>query len=308
MANSQIEKQEVENLKCVERRFLIIDDRSSTNRMIESGDMQTKLLHHLIDVSKVVTKRPSDRESEELLKANNALVNELLNVSAVEKVNVLETGQEPSWKEILLQKLAGIKVDPDHKKMKTVVQTVDELVAITSSLERSECKVTLVIDTKKNNHQRQMVYLRGVTYSISLSHSNAIWPKSNDIWSNSIYSEDEVSLYVNAQDFPQNMTCEIEIKAKIKNYAGKRDWTRSFSKVFNKPAKNGRCFAFSAKRLIERDEFDDESQGLMKDGKIEFEIKLQAAELVEIKKPLDQKQPLNNKQSLDQKQTQTETN
>ena len=109
--------------------------------MIESSNMQSKLLHHLVDVSKVVQKRPGDREAEKLLEANNALVNELLNdpltPAAVEKANVLKNPQA-TWNEILVQKLADIEVDPADKKVKELVRQVDELVLSVSSLNRFE--------------------------------------------------------------------------------------------------------------------------------------------------------------------------
>lgn len=82
--------------------------------------------------------------------------------------------------------------------------------------------------------------------------------------------------------FWPDKTCKVTIKLTIKNQAGGQDFVRSFKKVFarynptnydqiiNDEACSGPDF--HAYNPIERCEYEDESLGLMKNGKMKVEL------------------------------------
>ena len=231
--------------------------------MTESPKMQTKLLNHLEDVSKLVEKRDGDRETEELLKANNELVNELQSTAAFETANVLENAQA-AWKEVLVQKLIDGDVDlADEKVKEHMNKQMDEIVRVALQIQRGDGKVTFVFDSKKpaTTSMIQTIHTRDLVFAVSL------YPSTVNSY-----------LYVDCKEIPENMSCKVQLQMTLKNNAGKCDLVRKFGVVYRKTKPN-----FTLSSLFQREEYEDESLGFLKDGKLEIEISLEAGELVEIK-------------------------
>lgn len=269
MADAQIENDEIESLKSYE-----LDDDSSSDRMLDSSNIHAKLLHHLVDVSKVVQKRGSDPETEELLKSNNELVNELLSTAlkpmSFETSNVLENAQA-ALQEVLVRKLADAEVDLADEKVKQYVNgQVDALVRSASALKRHDGKVTFMVDPKRYGQASMVktVFLRYLSFTVTLYPPVGIMP---------------IDLYVDCKEIPKDMSCKVRIKVMIRNQAGKLDWVRRFTNVYSQKTR----LEFGVTGLIKREEYEDESLGLLKDGKLHFEISLEADKLVEIEeKPM----------------------
>lgn len=315
MANSQIEQ--IESLKSLE-----LNDDSSSDPVIESTDMQSKLLHHLVEVSRMVEKRADDRATEELLKANNALINELLNAplkATAAMANVLKNPQT-ALNELVTQRLADSDVDLADEKTKelfskpmeetskqltilvnTFTKSLNKFVRIASSFRRSKETHTFVMGTTGSISSRKIIYLRGLTFDVLLYNT---WTKR------------DINLQITCDSLPKNMSCKVNIETTIKNHTGKGDWTRSFIEVFALKNKNVRsistfCRTMINKRsflvcdLIKGAEYMDESCGLLNDGNLEIEVALQADELVETND-----QPIKNTVGKEQpsQMTATETN
>ena len=286
MANSQIEN-DIESLKS----FELNEDDSTCEQVIDSSDMKAKLLHHLVDVSKVVQKRAGDRESDELLKANHKLVNELLNAPTKPVENVLEK-PSTALNEMLTQKLAGVELDLANERVKEFVnEQLDKLVlgaTMFKSINQSESKFTFVVDAVYPNENdpdygldgeektRKTIYLRGLAFDVSMYKNVAYMGMA--------------PLYINCKKIAKNMSCKVKIEATIKNQAGKKDWYRSFTMFFGENPKRLRYYGLLNKTiesLIEMSEYEDESLGLLKDGKLEIELSFKADELVEVKEPVE---------------------
>ena len=273
MANSQLD-QEMEILQS----FEYIEDGSPSGRSSsgdQTSDIKIKLLHHLVDFSRIFKQKPDEREVEELIKKNTVLVNELLDLPATvgESTKVIKS-VPVDWKEILQQKLIDAKVNLDDAKVKELANKqleatskkmddlADTFVRGATSLSRFEDKVTFDLQltpipsstAQPVNHKT--ISLRSLIFDISLYNH-------------------PIDLAVNCSGVPANKSCRATIEATIKNQAGKRIWIRTFSKVYYKNSQE-----LTIMDLIQKAEYENEALGLLKDNKIQVEMTIRADELV----------------------------
>ena len=265
MSNSQLQVQEIEGLQIVDLREV---DSSSGDQ----SNLNAKLLHHLVDVARVVKKKSaaSAHELEELMKKNNELVNELLlSAPSKPKATVAVAKDAPgSWNDYLTQKLAEVDLSDEKvkqhadKQVKATAKQIDDLIKSlvrnASSLSRVEDKVTFKIDPKSTIQvASKKIYLRGMTVVIS--------PKSAPF-----------DLFVSASGMPADKSCKMRVEVTIKNQAGLRDSVRQFAKVFDQ-SNLGRQLAVY--NLLQAAEYEDEALGFKKDGKLTVEVAVHADEL-----------------------------
>lgn len=273
MVNSTQPESQVERLQNLE-----INDSS-----IQASDLKTELLHYLVDVSRVFQAKSDDPESEGLIKKNASLISQLLSLPAEPAVKPVDLNV------ILRQKLVDGKVDLADEKtkelankqvkatMKQIDDVIDALMSRASSFSRFEDKVTLEVKPEQYSNARfypfksfsnKKIYLRGLTFSIDSSfHLRAC------------------ILWIRCNELPAEMICKTRIEVTIKNQADGSDFVRLFGKVYGQqiPNRENEKTSFIIKHLINAEEYEDESLGLMKDGKILIEVAIRVDELAEIK-------------------------
>lgn len=252
----------------------------------ECTDVKTKLLHHLVDVSKVFKQKLDERQVEELTKTNGDLINEFLKLNLGEKPATTDAIKSDSndWKAILKQKLIDAKVNLDDATVNEFVnkqlevtskrmhELADEFVRDAQSFSRVEDKVTFDIEPSKkaflvNQDKWKTVGLRDLTFSVLVSNRSPI------------------DLKVICSKIPTNKSCKVAIETAIKNPTGQTIWIRAFSKVF---ALNS---WFTMYDLIRKDEC--EALGLaMNNGKMSVEVTIRVSEMIESPPKLHQFPPM----------------
>ena len=267
--NTQLEDQEkIESLRVFERADSSNDSQGS--------EIKTKLLHHLVEFSRVFQKKLSEREIVELIKKNNSLVNELLDwkikPAAAEGSKAIVSASN-AWKEYLLQKLIDNKVDLADPKLKTFVDKVEftstkieKLISavvqgVTSSAE-PEKKVTFEIESKLVGENLSVPSWKDHVEELSMCGL---------VFEVQVYQnpfELEVNLIKSLLE--PSVSYKVKIKTIIKNHAGQPNWTRSFIKQFN--LSESLAKRFNCLKFIQMDECEDASLGLVKDGKMQLEV------------------------------------
>ena len=260
-------------------------------RDAQNTEMKAKLLHHLVDFSRVFKKSPSEREVDEMIKKNSALVNELLEwqckPAADESAKAIENA-DVVWQEYRMKKLIDGKVNVADEKVKKftdklmkststqIEKLVDAFMFSSTSFTRYEDKATFVIDTRANaaaQPENNEIYLRSLTFDVAMYSG----PVEMDILCSGI---------------PAGMACKARIVVTIKNQAGGKDWTRCFSKIFHS-ALGQTDSQFYVGELIQKNEYDEHANpGLLNDDKLIAEVLIQADELAEFEKPKAQQPAL----------------
>ena len=266
----QLKDQEIESLQSLE----LNDDAVSS----DGQDLKTKLLHHLVEFSRVFQKNSSERDVEELIKTNNTMVNELLGWTTAKPAVKPAVGEDSVvvkgpivWDEALRQKLIDDKVDLSDEKAKEfakkqvqitsnkISNLIADLVRNTTSFLKSEAKMTFVIEpTSAKATVTNVIYLRSLAFNVSLQKS-------------------PIDLTITCIGLPVDKSCKARVRVTIKNQAGQPDFNRTFSKVFDQ-TRQGHYVTLMD--LISPMEYKDESLGHMKDGKITVEMTINADELV----------------------------
>lgn len=294
MANSQTnEIKEIEDqfddLQIIERNEIdSLNDGPSSGG--QTSDLNTRLLHHLVEMFRVM-------KDKELLKANNELINELLSLTvgstteptatkpAETKSEASESASElskASWNEILAQKLIDAKLDPTDAKVKELVDrqletalkriddVLDSLVFNDRSFLPRAASVACVEDklvfeleqfsvSKKTNFRNvKCMYVRGLTFEVYLANYLPL-----------------LDLSIDCKEVPANKACKAGIEVKIKDKAGQSHSVRSFSQVFCHSVSGFRVHTGFAKGYL------NESLGFLSDGKVAFELVIRLDELVE---------------------------
>lgn len=263
----------------------------------QAPELNSQLLHHLVDFSRVFQKHASDPEVSELIKKNNVLVNQLLRSSPSKASTAVKPIENAVvvWDEVLMKKLAESQVDLTDTKVKVhadkqvqaTSKKIDRLIGAfvrdASSFGRSEDTVTFEFDPRRYElPTKENIYLRSLTFSVSLQKS-------------------PVGLTIICNGLPADKSCKARVEIVIKNHAGRREFVRSFVKVFypggnaysNAAQNAGAGFrrglytygTLSVRDLIRADEYTDESLGFLKDGKLTAAVTIQADELADYKQP-----------------------
>lgn len=275
MANSQLEIKEIDDLQVVQRLGeLQIAQRSDD---ASSSLSTTELLHHLVDVSRVL-------EKKQLLKTNSDLINKLLLTSAIEPIaneiapkSPAKSAEESAWNEMLVKKLIAGKVDPTNTKVKELANKLtDELVRYASSMTRTEDKATFEVDTKvwplTYQIARKTVSLRGLVFDLALYYGTT-YPA--------------MYLLIECKDFPVDKFCKTRVELRVKSEDGQSDWIRRFSKMFTAPVarKVYKAFQkpnqFSVSSVIKSEEYAEEF-GLTNDGRLTMEVAIRIEQLADL--------------------------
>ena len=240
----------------------------------QSSDLNVKLLHHLVEIPRAVRKQGGEREAEELVKQNAELMKELL--AQCSKPAASEGAAEKApivWKELLMQKLGGNLNLADEKVKKFVEKIVeaaskqindlvDELVFAASTFGLSEAKVEFEFQPNVySSPVVKTVNLRSLSFDLKLSSKR-------------------VNFTVCCQKMPVGAFCRVIIDAKIEDETGQACWRRTFSIVFRR-SKTSAVPNSKIYDLLKREEYEDESLGLMKDGKVRIECGIRVAEYSE---------------------------
>lgn len=267
-----------------------------------TSDLTARLLHHLVEFSRVF-KKTADPAVQALNKKNNELVNELL----LNPLTALSVGQNASvaaaaqnapvaaaaqnapvtavavpvdWKNAIMQKLADAQVNLADEKVKKeaneqveatskkIDDLISSLVRHATSFTRTEDKVTFEFDPKSiESIPSQAIYLRGLTFTITAYTST-------------------VDVFGTCSGIPAGKTCKVLVEVTVKNHAGRRDIVRCFSKVLTHAVSTtSLANAFEIYDLIQQGVYQDESLGFLKDGKLVVEVTVRVDELTDYTPP-----------------------
>lgn len=246
-----------------------ISDETTSNEL--TRDRKSKLLHHLVDISRVLQQeKPDAKEVEQLIKANGELITQILDWPVVNEDD-REIVHSVVWKDVLMQKLIDAKVnlaDEDvnafandrlQATSKSIEALIDKLVCETGSFNQLNGKV--IFEMQPNSFAvvpPQNIYQRGLQFTICL--------KTNPI-----------DLTITCNNIPAGKSCKAVIQAAINDKSGKALWVRTFSRVFDNAYYAMKTFTVNS--LIRGEEYQDEALGLLKEGKMKIELSIQAGEL-----------------------------
>lgn len=263
-----------------------------------SGDqishLKTRLLHHLVEVCRVM----KNKENNDLLKANNELINELLLSSPTKPVATKPVASESAnalknatvaWNEFLVQKLIAAQMHPTDVKVKKLVDqqvetaskliddVLDSLVfndpsflLRAASVARFEGKLAFELEPwlsaeseKTSSFTDGKSMYTGSTYLHGLAFEVELYSYSAML-----------NLFISCKEVPANKACKVRIEVKIKNQTDQEDWVWCFGKVFCNSARS-----FYINKPVTR--YTDESLGFLRNGKVAFEVAIRMDELVE---------------------------
>ena len=249
-------------------------------------DLNTELLHHLVEFPRFLLKKASDHEIDELIKRNAELINGLLARPVKPLANAMAAGPFV-LKEVLMQKLFDAKPNLAdetvkefvNKKLDMTSKRIGVLIAAfardVASLDRFEEKLVFEVKTQTRGYRRynelsnqENIYLRGLAFCLSLY-------------------VDSFDLTVVCSRLPKDTTCRVEIETTIKNQDGQQCWMRHFVKQFDHLNSDSSYSSrarsdptFTIKQLIEREEY--EQTGILKDSRFCIEVIVRAGELAKI--------------------------
>lgn len=271
MTNSQRDL-EIESMQSLE--ILTLDDAATSDEL--TRDRKSKLLHHLVDISRVLPQKPGAGEADPLLKTNAELINEILDWS------VASEGARPIvssvvWKDVLMQKLIDGKVNLADEKVKafanqqleatskSIEALIDTLVRDAVSFTKCKGKVTFELQPKtiavQPSQPSQSIYLRSLNFAVCIANH-------------------PINLTIYCNNLAIGQSCRTKIQASIKDQSGGRIWIRTFSKTFSNSYRYGYA-GFTVHDLVRFEEYQDEALGLLRDGKLRVELSIRADELVE---------------------------
>lgn len=270
MADSEVKEEmiDTEAKEEIKERMktLKIDDHVPS----PSGDqilaMKTKMLHHLVEFSKVFQKSASERDMKEMAKNNSELISELLNWPIKPTASTSTSiSNDP-----LMQKLIDAKVDLTDPTVKDFMnKQFDDLVRNVQSFARGENKVMFELDARRaTNPTNQLCEYQGEIYKTLFLHGLTFAIR---LWSFPI------DLEIVCHEIPKNLSCRARIEVAVRNEAGQKVWNRAFGKIFSQAS------YLSMNDLIQKEEYADESLGLTKDGKLIIELVIRAEKPVEFK-------------------------
>lgn len=235
------------------------------------SDAKTKLLHELIDFSRVLQQERSERDIEALIEKINGLVKPLLNSLNAPEATAI-TDSQVAWNEVLTQKLINANVNLADETVKEftsqqvikmsdrIDNLIEEFVCNISTLKRSDDKVTVVFQPSDwSLHGEQFfenIKLRGLTFNFLNYYS--------------------FGLVVFCKGIPPGKSCRVRITATMKNQAGQSDYSRVFSKGFSQ-----KSLRLDVSTLFEKEEYEDKSLGFIRNEKLKIELAIQADELVD---------------------------
>ena len=260
----------------------------------QTSDLNSELLHHLVDFTRVFKKTASDPEVQALIKKNNELINKLLlgpltalslapAAAAAPNAPVAAVTVPADWKELLVKKLTDSQVDLADAKVKEhankQVETtakqidglIDALVRNATSFGRIEDKVIFEIDPKTVDLDApfKQIFLRGLTFEVSLYTA-------------------PIDLSVICTGIPEGKSSKVRAEVTIKNHIGQRDIVRHCSKVLSKLQTNATGVLsdqLDIFDLVLPAEYEDQSLGFLKDGKLVVEVTVRADELTDYTPP-----------------------